>query len=522
LKPIVSAYFDSSLAAAGCLLGTRVATHAMLNNWANDDAQELTTLWLNGMAGTGKTAIASTFATNMEEQGILGAAFFISRQEAQRCDLGRVVQSIAYELAKRNYRQLEAMWIVLRDDPTFERLSFEKQVRLLIKEPLDIISPPKLVILIDGLDECGALNGASLIKTLVESLAHHPIKLLVTSRNEAEIVDTLCDLPHTSYKLQDVEVSGDVRLYWEHNLDELCRHRKRLPDWRSMVDVEELVELTSGLFIYATTIFKIISDTKTNPIKKLMTLLETSRSETGSAIAFVGSESRGPLEKLYIHILREALRDHDGIMRAADAQQLHDILEVVIYVQEPITPHALSDILVMDLDDLCAYLSLLSSVLVVPDARSVDKVVRPLHQSFPEFVRHQGGIVHSKLAIDAALAHKNIAERCLSQLISLLHYNMCNLKDASLFNDEVSDLQNRLKEHISAALRYSCRYWLTHWLEHFRAAGSQAQVPLGLYTFCKQHLLHWIEVLSFTEDMNAVQRVMPELILITNVRFSPS
>jgi hypothetical protein len=101
LKPISSAYFDSSVAAAGCLQGTRVVTHALLKGWANDDAQELTTLWLNGMAGTGKTAIASTFATNMEEQGILGATFFIDRQEAQRRDLCRIVQTIAYELAKK-------------------------------------------------------------------------------------------------------------------------------------------------------------------------------------------------------------------------------------------------------------------------------------------------------------------------------------------------------------------------------------------------------------------------------------
>jgi hypothetical protein len=498
-----------------------VATHEILNDWANDNAQGLTTFWVNGMAGTGKTAIASTFATNMADQGVLGAAFFIDRQDAQRCDLSRIVQTIAYQLAKNNHQQLEAMWTVLRDDPTFERLPFEKQVRLLIKEPLDVVRPDTLVIVIDGLDECGASNGAWLLRTLIGSLANHPIKLFVTSRNEVEIVDAIYELPHTSRELQGVDVSGDVRLYWEHSLDEL-RRCKRLPDWRSTVEIEQLVELTGHLFIYASTILKIISDTRTSPIKKLRDLLDISRSGSGSALAFVGSDNPGRLEKLYIHILGEAVKNDDGIMIAEYAHHLHDILEVVIYAQTPITPQALADLLCMDLNDLDAYLAPLHSVLVVANANIADEVVRPLHQSFPDFVRRQSGIVHSKLAMDAALAHKNIAELCISQLNKLLHYNICNLTDASLFNDEVSDLLTRVNTHISVALRYSCRYWMTHWLEHLRAASSQAQVPVGLDILCKQHLLHWIEVLSLTKDMNAVQRVMPELISMMHVRFSHS
>jgi hypothetical protein len=520
LKPITSAYFDSKLAPTGCLQGTRVATHAVLNDWANNDAQGLTTLWVNGMAGTGKTAIASTFATNMADQGILGAAFFVDRQDVQRCDLCRIVQTIAYELAKNNHRQLDAMWTVLRDDPTFERLPFEKQVRLLIAEPLDIVRPETLVIVIDGLDECGASNGASLLKTLVASLASHPIKLFATSRSEVEIVNALRDLPHTSHELQDVEVSGDVRLYWEHNLDEL-RCRKRLPDWRPMVEVEQLVELTGHLFIYASTILKIISNTRASSIDKLRDLLEISRSGGGSAVAFVGPNNHGPLEKLYIHILREAVQDDYGIMSAEYAHHLHSILEVVIYAQTPITPQTLADLLRMKLNDLDAYLAPLHSVLVVPDADSADEVVRPLHQSFPDFVRQQGSVVHSKLAMDAALAHKHMVERCLSQLNKLLHYNMCDLKDASLYNDEVADLLTRLNKNISSALQYSCRYWMTHWLVHLQTADFQSQVPLGLDVLCEQHLLYWIEVLSFTKCMNAVQRVMSELMSIITVRFSP-
>jgi hypothetical protein len=232
------------------------------------------------------------------------------------------------------------------------------------------------VIVIDGLDECGASNGASLLETLIDSLANHSIKLFVTSHNEAEIVNALRDLPHTPYELQDVEVSGNVRLYWEHNLDEL-RRCKRLPDWRSSIEVEQLVELTGFLFIYASTILKIISNTRASPIRKLRDLLVISRSGTSSAVAFVGPDNHGPLEKLYIHILAEAVKDDDGHMSTEYAHHLHDILEVMIYAQAPITPQALSDLLAMDLSELDAYLAPLHSVLVVPDAHSADEVVCP-------------------------------------------------------------------------------------------------------------------------------------------------
>jgi hypothetical protein len=520
LKPVASAYYDSSVSPAGCLEGTRIAIHAELADWAGDGVPTLTTLWLNGMAGTGKTAIASTFARNMEDQGILGATFFIDRQQAERRDLSRIVQTLAYALAMHNHEQLRAVWAVLRDDPTFERLLYQEQARLLIKKPLEVGRPETLVVVIDGLDECGAAEGASLLETLVTSLAHHPIKLFVTSRNEVDIVDTFRDIAHDTVKLQEIGVSGDVRLYWEHNLDEL-RRRKHLPDWRPMVSIERLVELTGHLFIYATTIIKIIRNTITSPIKKLRELLEVSRAGSGYAIAFVGPVNHGPLEQLYIHILGEALRDDDGKIISEYAFYLHSILEIVILAQAPITPQALSDLLDMDMDDVNAYLSRLSSVLVVPDATSPEGLIRPLHQSFPDFVRQQGDVVHPALTIRVDLAHKNFIERCLRQLNKLLHFNMCKIDDASLSNNEVPDLDNHLREYVTEALRYSCRFWVIHWLEHIRAAGAQAEIPDGLNDFCAAHLLHWIEVLSLTGDMYAIQRAMLELVSVVQVSCLP-
>jgi hypothetical protein len=490
-----------------------------MSDWANNGAQKLTTLWVNGMAGTGKTAIASTFARMMEDQGVLGATFFIDRQQAERRDLCRIVQTLAYDLARHNHEQLRAVWSVLRDDPAFERLPYQEQMRLLIKNPLDVGRPGTLVILIDGLDECGVSDGVSLLSALVKSLTNHPVKLCVTSRNEADIVRTFQSIPHVAFELQDIAVSGDVQLYWENNLDELCHH-KGLPDWRSVVSIDQLVELTGNLFIYATTILEIILDIRTSPITKLRELLEISGSGGRPSAAFDGPVGYSPLEKLYSQIIAQAVKDNRGNMSAQYALRLHDILEVVIFAREPLTLHALSDLLDMNRDELRAYLAPLCSVLVVPDASNLDAVIRPFHQSFPDFVRQQGGWVHPRLTIRAMFAEKHITERCMFQLNKHLYFDICDIKDASLFNHEVSDLPTRVNNHVSAALRYSCRYWPSHLLEYIRAAGWQAQMPLGLDVFCAQHLLHWIELLSLTGEINAVQQMMPELISVITVRFS--
>jgi hypothetical protein len=517
LKPVCSAYYDSSVAPTGCLKNTREFIQKELADWANDGAEGLTTFWLSGMAGTGKTAIAKTFASSMAEEGILGATFFIDRQQAERQDRSRIVQTLAYDLGKHSHAQLQAVWTVLRDDPTFERLSFEKQAQLLIKEPLDIIRPETLVVVIDGLDECGVSEGASLLKTLATSLVGHPIKLFVSSRNEVDIANAFLEIHHRSIKLQEIEVLGDVRLYWERKLDQLC-HRKRLPDWRPLVSLQRLVEITGHLFIYATTILEIIANFRTSPIKKLDELLEISGPGGVPSTAFHDIVSHNPLEKLYLNIISESVKDNHGEMRTEYVLRLHDILEVVIFARKPLTPQALSDLLDMDKDELDSYLSPLCSVLEVPDASDPDGVVRVMHQSFPDFVRQKGGLVHSEMTIHGTVAEKQLAKLCMSQLNKLLHMNMCHLHDPSLFNHEISDLKTRLRQYVTAALRYSCRFWIAHCLEHARVAGAQAQIPDGLDDFCAEHILHWFEVLSLTKDLSAVQQAMPDLMLAIMVR----
>jgi chloramphenicol 3-O-phosphotransferase len=499
----------------GCLEGTRLVVKRDLSAWANDDAPGLSTLWLNGMAGTGKSAIAKTFAENMENEHFLGASFFVDRQVADRRDPHRIVQTLAYDLAERDHVRLHALWSSLREKPAIKDMPLHDQVKALIQKPMEAGSSKPLLILIDGLDECKQSDRAKILSELADCLTRFPIKLLVTSRNEDDIIRLFGRIPHTPMELQKLDVLGDVQLYWTHGLDELCP--SHVTDWRTKVSLERLVKLTGHLFIYATTIMKILRNTKGSRIKKLTEVLEGSRGAYGSGRAPNNPSKRSPLDNLYFDIVKDAVTDEDGDVSSEYAVQLHGILEIVIFAREPLTPLALSQILDMEENQLRSYLSPLLSVLVIPDSTHTNGVIRPLHQSFPDFLIWQGKDVHQDLIIDPAVADMHVTEHCIAVLIKELHFDICGIRDPSLLNDEVPDLKARIRACVSAALRYACQFWLIHWLEHILIAGSQSQVPSGLDKFCNSHLLHWTECLSLIEILNDVRRAMYKLLAAMKV-----
>ena len=82
----------------GCLKGTRKGVLEEIENWlTGDQAQHV--FWLNGLAGTGKSTIAQTFAETTFADGKLGASFFCSRDFADRSNLHMIFPTLAFQLA---------------------------------------------------------------------------------------------------------------------------------------------------------------------------------------------------------------------------------------------------------------------------------------------------------------------------------------------------------------------------------------------------------------------------------------
>jgi hypothetical protein len=204
LLPLASASYFSKDAKPGCLPGTRVALLEELSEWANDDALRLTTMWLNGVSGTGKTAIATSFAENMDSQMLLGHSFFIDGRIAERQDPYRIAHTLAYDLALQNHDQVRMLWSRLLANPTIMHMPLQYQVQSLIRKPMEALRDHQTkVIVIDGLDACTPPGGARLLTILTACLADLPIKLFVASRQDPDIIASFENIPHTEIRLQD-------------------------------------------------------------------------------------------------------------------------------------------------------------------------------------------------------------------------------------------------------------------------------------------------------------------------------
>lgn len=61
-----------------CQGGTRLKLLHRIDNWAVKEDSKV--LWLQGMAGTGKSAVASSVCKTLMEGGLLGASFFFQER----------------------------------------------------------------------------------------------------------------------------------------------------------------------------------------------------------------------------------------------------------------------------------------------------------------------------------------------------------------------------------------------------------------------------------------------------------
>ena len=78
-----------------CLRGTRVDILLQLEHWVKD-GQDHRVFWLNGLAGTGKSTIAQTFAEISFADGNLGASFFCSQDSEARSNLQSIFPTLAF------------------------------------------------------------------------------------------------------------------------------------------------------------------------------------------------------------------------------------------------------------------------------------------------------------------------------------------------------------------------------------------------------------------------------------------
>ncbi|KAF8324841.1 uncharacterized protein EI90DRAFT_2213321 [Cantharellus anzutake] len=157
-------------------------------------------VWLRGSPGSGKTAIAMSVASTLEAQGTLAASFFWDKnQTGSGLDsTKRFPSTLAHQLASfdEDFKMSLVRRLRQRDLQLVQDLPLDKQMKALVIEPmrnLRAILPSetdRLVIVLDGLDECGDLEALECLMGLVLILEELPatFAVFVSCRPESPVV----------------------------------------------------------------------------------------------------------------------------------------------------------------------------------------------------------------------------------------------------------------------------------------------------------------------------------------------
>ncbi|KAJ6471496.1 hypothetical protein C8R45DRAFT_780765, partial [Mycena sanguinolenta] len=312
----LGAMYDSaeSFPQPRCHPETRARMLEDLRNWALEQDANHNIRWLHGPAGAGKSAIMQTLARQLQDADRLGGSFFFKRDDPRRGNGKALFSTIAYQLA------LSVPWLraqiseIVEANPSIVQRTIETQMNKLIYEPCHSHENcDHVTILIDGLDECdGHGVQQEILRVLRMACSQHPIPLRFIGVSPEPHIREVFESPVYAdiYRSYNVEHSfADVRKYLR---DEFTRiHREHvtmthipLPSPSSDI-LQELVQKSSGYFIYASTIIKFIDDKSYRPTQRLQLVLD-GNGAAGSAF--------DPLDQLYRTVLSSAPRQSELIL----------------------------------------------------------------------------------------------------------------------------------------------------------------------------------------------------------------
>jgi hypothetical protein len=497
--------------------GTRTYVLGHIQNWAETPSAGLSIFWLAGMAGTGKSTIAKTACERFFNNGILGASFFVSRQEIERRDPHRVLRSIAYQLALKDPAAFREVHQRITAEHGISARPMKEQIQKILVAPLAsaVASMPKdIVVVIDALDECDKLNGVAsgdLLPLLASELSSFSIKLLVTSRNEHKFEVMREKLKPASLMLQDIEevlVESDVQRYIESELSRIAEaHNISDPAWPSATDVQTLVKNTGPFFIYASTLLTYIGNEWHEPVERLRQLIHARRTSSGTLDA---------VDDLYTLILDQSTRGDDGREDTERRERIQLLLSTIVVAMEPLPVTVIASmfpfpvspkIIQKDVDSL-------KSILIGPAHQSAIPV-RVLHASLPDFLQER--CADSRFRVNSVDHHKRMTLRCLEILNMGLRKNMCSIVDPSIPNTEVLGLEQTLATVAPYELRYAAKYWYTHLTAALVSNADISKLLKYLDDFCSKHLLHWLELMSLLNEVVALQRDLIGLVILVKV-----
>ncbi len=364
-----------------CHEHTREAVLEEIFDWiTQDEGRTAWIAWLNGAAGAGKTAICQSVAEICITRGILVASFFFFRTDGTRNSLDYLVATLGYQLIQLLPEAKTLVMRAIETNPLIFEQAFEAQLDALIVQPLLTLSlATTLLLIVDGVDECnGHASQIGLIRTVVRLLSSKKLSVIVlfASRNENQIT--------MAFNAKEVEgillplrlddnyfPHHDIRVFLRDRFNEVkATHpfKQRLDqNWPAPAHLREIVNKSSGQFIYASVVINFVSDPMSYPAAQLE--IVRGLRPTGRSTPFA------QLDALYCHIFSQV----------NDLPNVLDLLAYIIFVK-PLSLKWPLHFLQLTEDDAQSILAPLTPILVC----NLEKdAITFLHASLPDFLLDQ-------------------------------------------------------------------------------------------------------------------------------------
>ena len=457
-------------------------------------------IWLRGPAGSGKSTILNSVALHFSELRRRGAFLFWDRNDPLNGDPLRVIRTLAFQLAHFNHIFGAKIAARIEESPLIVTFPLDMQFRNLLEEPLEelasALDPGPIVIVLDALDECGtAETRRGLLRTLSEGFARLPgmYRLLIASRDEPDINAALSRLNVDVWdaRIGDGSTSSDIKLLFQQRLANnadafVGRH---LPsDWPGELVTQRLVDLSGGLFIWASTTIRFIESGF--PDERLAKVL--------SASAHGPSHAR--LDDLYRVALTHPFNSYDE-------DELHaaqSILGAIVVTREQLTDEQLSRLLGLERRHVQEVLSRLQPLLRGGHGRPV----QVLHTSFTDFLCDVQRCQDPRWHIRKPVHHLDLASGCFQVMRQDLKFNICGIETSYYRNKEIEGIEERVDQAIMPMLMYACRYWAEHLAFGSVSAPDPHPLADAIMDFIKRRLLYWIEVFSLKDQMSMVSVIL--------------
>ncbi|KAF9059433.1 WD40-repeat-containing domain protein [Rhodocollybia butyracea] len=417
-----------------CLPGTRQELRDLITNWliTPPDVNAVNPgniLWLSGVAGAGKSTIATSISEYFRELGRLGAFLFFTRNKSNPAD---VIRTIAFHLACSNTHVASAICAAIDKDHALIDSPIHTQFQKLLLEPLTAaqnhIHGP-IIVVIDALDEC---SDADSRRTLVSLISNEfpklptAVRFFITSRPDSDIASKFENQPKIAKHLLDITVLSsftDIRIYLDNEMVEIRErhsHQNLTPTWPGESQMKTLTEHSSGLFIWASTATKIPSATT--------------------------------LDDLYAEALEVAGRWNDQTF----AREAQVALSVVVLGKALVSDTMIDALLDLKPESSSSQIfRALGCVLQWAPGQHV----KILHASFSDYLTNRARSGDKPWFIDPSILEPQIAQGCLHILKKELQFNICEFEDSHIYTTKIpglseciTDLSKHITDHLLVLL----------------------------------------------------------------------